>query len=187
MTAMMSAVLGKSCPQVTTKVEVLEPRATTCDVEIQDIGRVLEVAEVAHMEDVAETIEVDVMEIVTADMSVMVDTSGIVCWLVVNPLFHWFRLVLEVTCHSFLRFLYSFSLKKIPKFFIQPREKCDTYFFALFTAIVPPTPPPTAAATITNISATMRKNVAGRSPHIVLFFPASVVIPELKSPDPSCC
>lgn len=43
-------------------------------------------------------------------------------------------------------------------------------FLALFTAIVPPTPPPIPAARMTSINARTRKNVVVLSPHIVFSF-----------------
>lgn len=43
------------------------------------------------------------------------------------------------------------------------------YLFAFLTAIEPPTPPPTVIITITARSATVKKDVNLRRPHILLF------------------
>jgi hypothetical protein len=58
---------------------------------------------------------------------------------------------------------------------VSPLREGDlgAHFLALLTAMLPPTPPPTVAATITNIKASTKKKVVGRKPQIVFLLPES--------------
>jgi len=154
MSADTPLTLPKSAPHVILKVEDSEPRVITSFEELGR-GQGMESVPVVGIERIETVVDAELLlskeEVVVALRSVAVSVSVFV--------------IVIVFAASALFIVNVSSLRK---------GGFGTHFLALLTAMLPPTPPPTVAATIMHIKASTKKKVVGRKPQIVFLSPESL-------------